>query len=109
SLLFVSAVRFVARGWVDELLLAPDFHFHYWGFAWVSEPSPILAYALFGIVAVASLMLAAGLWVRASAALALLAFTYAELIDVTYYLNHYYFLSCLLATFVLLPPQPEAD
>lgn len=109
SLLFVSAIRFVARGWVDELLLAPDFHFHYWGFAWVSEPSPVVAYALLGIVAVASLMLAAGLWVRVSAALALLAFTYVELIDVTYYLNHYYFLSCLLATFVLLPPQPEAD
>jgi vitamin K-dependent gamma-carboxylase len=108
-LLFVSTVRFVARGWVDELLLAPSFHFHYWGFAWVAEPSPFAAYALFAGLCVASLMLAAGLCVRLSAGLSLLAFTYVELIDVTYYLNHYYFLSCLLALFVLLPPQPEAD
>ncbi len=108
-LLFVSTIRFVARGWVDELLLAPSFHFHYWGFAWVGEPSPMVAYGLFGVLALASLGLAAGVWVRASAAVSLLAFTYIELVDVTYYLNHYYFLSCLLATFVLLPPQPEAD
>jgi vitamin K-dependent gamma-carboxylase len=108
-LLFVSTLRFVARGWVDELLLAPNFHFHYWGFEWVTEPSPFVAYALFGVLAMASLMLAAGRFVRVSAGLSLLAFTYVELIDVTYYLNHYYFLSCLLATFVLLPPQGEAD
>ena len=108
-LLFVSAVRFVARGWVEELLLAPRFHFHYWGFTWVPEPSPALAYGALLLLALASLALAAGLFVRASAAVSLLAFAYVELIDVTYYLNHYYFLSCLLATFVLLPPQGEAD
>lgn len=108
-LLFASTLRFVARGWVEELLLAPSFHFHYWGFGWVGEPSPIFAYGLFAMLALASLALAAGVWVRLCAALALFAFTVIELIDVTYYLNHYYFLSCLLATFVLLPPQPEAD
>ncbi len=108
-LLFISVIRFVARGWVDELLLAPSFHFHYWGFSWVAEPSPIVAYLLFCVLALAALALAAGVAVRASAAIALLAFTYVELIDVTYYLNHYYFLSCLLLTFALVPPRPEAD
>jgi vitamin K-dependent gamma-carboxylase len=108
-LLFVSAVRFVARGWVEELLLAPGFHFHYWGFAWVSEPAPWLAYALFVVLAASGLALAAGLATRISAAAALLSFAWIELIDLTYYLNHYYFLTCLLATFVLVAPRPEGD
>ncbi|MFV8752479.1 HTTM domain-containing protein [Nannocystaceae bacterium ST9] len=108
-LLFVSAARFVARGWVESLLLAPSFHFHYWGFAWVDEPAPWLAYALFGLLAAAGLALAAGLATRTSAGLALFAFAWIELVDLTYYLNHYYFLTCLLATFVLVPPRAEAD
>jgi vitamin K-dependent gamma-carboxylase len=108
-LLFVSAARFVARGWVEELLLAPSFHFHYWGFAWVGEPPGWLAYSLFALLAGAALALAAGVYTRLSAGLALLAFAWIELIDLTYYLNHYYFLTCLLATFVLVPPRPEAD
>ncbi|PRP91090.1 Vitamin K-dependent gamma-carboxylase [Enhygromyxa salina] len=108
-LVFVSAVRFVAKGWVEELLLAPEFHFRYWGFTWVPEPSPALAYALFAIVAASGLALAAGWAVRASAALACLAFTWLELVDLSYYLNHYYFLSCLLLCFALVPPRPEHD
>lgn len=108
-LLFASALRFVGRGWVESLLLAPRVHFHYWGFAWVEEPSRGLAYALFGVLALASLVLASGRWTRASALIALLAFGWIELVDLTYYLNHYYFLTCLLLTFVLVPPRPEAD
>jgi vitamin K-dependent gamma-carboxylase len=108
-LLFVSATRFVARGWVEELLLAPSFHFHYWGFSWVGEPSPWQVYSLFAVLAGSALALAAGVHTRLSAGVALLAFTWIELIDLTYYLNHYYFLTCLLATFVLVPPRPEAD
>jgi hypothetical protein len=105
----VSALRFVARGWVDTLLLAPGFHFHYWGFAWVEAPSPVVAYGLFALLAAASLAFAAGLRPRISALIVLITFTYIELIDLTYYLNHYYFLTCLLATFVLLPPAPDTD
>ncbi|PRQ06789.1 HTTM domain-containing protein [Enhygromyxa salina] len=108
-LVCVSALRFVARGWVSELLLAPSFHFHYWGFAWVRAPGPALAYGLFAVLAAASLALAAGVRVRLSALICWVAFTYIELIDLTYYLNHYYFITCLLATFVLLPPRPDAD
>lgn len=108
-LLFVSIVRFALRGWVEALLLAPSHHFTYPGFAWIGEPSPVLAYGLLAVVAVAALTLAAGLCVRVSAALAFFAFTWLELIDLTYYLNHYYFLSCLLLTFALVPPRPRGD
>ena len=108
-LVFVSAVRYVAKGWVEELLLAPAFHFRYWGLEWVPIPGPALTYALFAVVALAGLALAAGVAVRLSAALACAAFTWLELIDLSYYLNHYYFVSCLLACFALVPPRPEAD
>jgi vitamin K-dependent gamma-carboxylase len=108
-LLFVSATRFVARGWVEELLLAPSFHFHYWGFSWVGEPSPWQVYSLFAVLAGSALALAAGVHTRLSAGVALLAFTWIELIDLTYYLNHYWFLTCLLATFVLIAPRSEGD
>jgi vitamin K-dependent gamma-carboxylase len=108
-LLFVSAVRFLARGWVQELLLAPSVHFHYWGASWISEPSPWLAHALFVSLAAAGVLLASGRAARLAAGLALLCFGWIELCDLTYYLNHYYFLTCLLATFCLVAPRAEAD
>lgn len=108
-LVFASSLRFVARGWVDELLLVPSFHFHYWGFGWIDEPAPWLAYGLFVLLAGSGLALAAGLATRVSAGAALLSFAWIELVDLTYYLNHYYFLTCLLATFVLVAPRPEGD
>ncbi len=114
-LLAISALRFVAKGWVETLILAPDYHFHYWGFGWIPEPSAAVAYGLFALLGIAGLTLAAGFAVRLSAGVAFLSFTWVELIDATYYLNHYYFLSCLLLTFALLPPpgrpafHPAAD
>ena len=36
----VSALRFLAYGWIDELFVAPTFHFNYWGFGWVPAPPP---------------------------------------------------------------------
>jgi len=36
-----SAVRFLAKGWVRELYVAPRFHFIYRGFEWVRPwPEP---------------------------------------------------------------------
>ena len=103
ALLFVSMLRFVARGWVDELLLAPDFHFRYWGLEWVPVPGPILAYLLFAGTALAALGLALGWRPRLCAVVAFATFTWIELVDISYYLNHYVFLSALLLTFALLP------
>jgi len=108
-LVFVSAARYVAKGWVETLLLGPSFQFRYWGFEWVPVPGPALAYGLFAVLALAGLALAAGRAVRLSAALACLAFTWLELVDLSYYLNHYYFLSCLLLTMALVPPRADAD
>ena len=31
-----SSVRFVAKGWVEAMLVAPRFHFAYPGFEWIA-------------------------------------------------------------------------
>ena len=54
-------------------------------------------------LAVASLLLAAGIFARCAAAVVFLAFSYINLMDASFYLNHFY-LSCLVALlFVAVP------
>lgn len=98
-----AACRFVARGWVDELLVAPTHHLHYAGFGFVTEPPRAVLFALYGAMVVASLAVAAGLFHRLAAATYCLAFTYVELIDQALYLNHYYAVSLLALLMVFLP------
>ena len=40
ALMFVAIVRFAAMGWIDELLIRPEFHFTYWGFSWIRVMPP---------------------------------------------------------------------
>ena len=49
--LAVSMQRFLAYGWVEELLVATRFRFHYWGFAWVAPLSSRSMHLLFWILA----------------------------------------------------------
>lgn len=109
ALMVGAVVRFVAKGWVEELYLAPQFHFTYLGFEWVRPwpPLPWLStsgmYLHFGVMGLAALGLLLGAWTRASALLFFLSFTYAELIDKTVYLNHYYFVSLLALLLAFVP------
>jgi len=99
-LLAVSMGRFLAYGWIDSFFVEPRFHFKYWGFAWVQPlPGPLM-HALFALLLLLALFVAAGFVYRASALLFALGLAYVQLIDVTTYLNHYYLaglLACLLA------------
>ena len=89
-LMLISTVRFVAKGWVDSLIIAPTFHFHYWGFQWVQPlPQAWMMYAVYGVMGVCALGIALGAWYRWSMAFFLLTFTYTELIDKSYYLYRY--------------------
>lgn len=105
ALMIFSAARFMYLGWIEDHYLDPVFHFKYYGFEWV-EPLP--AWALY---ALHYLMMASGLgimflrgWAYRSAALSLfLSFSYLELIDLTYYLNHYYFVSLVSLLLVFAP------
>jgi vitamin K-dependent gamma-carboxylase len=103
----VSAVRFLAFGWVDRFFVEPDFRFTYWGFDWVPRlPGPWL-HAVFVALAVLGLCVAAGLFYRVATVLLFVTFTYVQLLDVTTYLNHYY-LVCLLAGLLCFVPAHRA-
>lgn len=103
ALMCVSALRFMASGWVERFYGERTFFFHYWGFEWV-EPWPLWGmYLHYGLIAVAGLLVSLGLFYRFSVIALLLLFTYAELIDVTNYLNHYYLVSLLLLWMSVLP------
>lgn len=102
-LMSVAMLRFVAKGWVRELLVAPAFHFTYPGFGFV-KPGPLLAmHGLYVVLALLALALAVGLFQRFAAIAFLAGFTYFELIDQALYLNHYYLVSLLTALLALLP------
>jgi len=103
ALMVGASIRFVAKGWVRELYLDPGFHFTYLGFEWV-RPWPAWGmYLHFAVIGLAALLLTLGAWTRIAAAVFFGAFTYAELIDKTAYLNHYYFVSLLSLLLVFLP------
>ncbi len=99
----VSAVRFLAYGWVDELFVRPQFHFKYWGFAWVEPLSPTAMHALFGIAAILGACFAAGFLFRVVAPVLFLLFSYLQLIDVANWLNHYYLVGLLLLLSSFMP------
>jgi hypothetical protein len=102
-LMFFSTLRFWWRGWVDSVYVSPDFHFTYWGFEWVQPLGRAGMYVVFFIIAFSALLIALGLAYRLAAVLFFICFTYVELIDVTTYLNHYYFVSLVAFLMIWLP------
>ncbi|HLP96330.1 MAG TPA: HTTM domain-containing protein [Saprospiraceae bacterium] len=103
AMLVFSTVRFMALGWVDDHYLCPDFHFKYYGFEWV-EPLP--GWGMYGmhiLLIISSLCVMLGLYYRLAAVMQFLLFTYTELIDLTYYLNHYYFVSLICLLLIVVP------
>jgi hypothetical protein len=99
-----SAVRFLLKGWVNELYILPQHHFHFYGFHWVHLPNhPFWVYFLFGLLILSAIGLATGRWYKLFSLAYFLLFTYFELIDKTYYLNHYYFISLMAFAFLFLP------
>lgn len=103
AMLLFSTLRFVALGWVNDHYICPDFHFTYYGFEWVHPLSAWGMYAIHGVLIISSVCVMLGLFYRWAAWLQWLLFTYTELIDLTYYLNHYYFVSIICGLLVLVP------
>jgi vitamin K-dependent gamma-carboxylase len=99
----LATLRFVLYGWVDELYVAPPYHFTYLGFDWVKPFSHGGMLAWFAGMGLAALSLSLGFYTRVSAAVFGALFTYAELIDKATYLNHYYFASLVALLLVVLP------
>lgn len=103
ALMLGSTLRFLALGWVHDHFVAPQLHFKYFGFAWVEVLPPFWMYALHGLMIICAIGIMLGAFYRVAAIGFFLSFTYTELIDITYYLNHYYFVSLVSFLLILVP------
>lgn len=104
-ILAASVVRFWAYGWIDELYIAPDFHFAYRGFSWVRPwAAPAMVYAHFAALFVAAVAFATGRAPRLSALLFVALFVPIELWDKATYLNHYVFVTLMVALLAVVGP-----
>ncbi|MEO6313882.1 MAG: HTTM domain-containing protein [Chitinophagaceae bacterium] len=102
-LMFFSLVRFWWRGWIDTVYVQPKFHFTYWGFEWVKPFGSTGMHVVVAIVVLSTLLIVLGLFYRMATIVFFIGFTYLELIDVTTYLNHYYFISLVAFIMIWLP------
>lgn len=98
-----STIRFMALGWIDDHYISPAFHFKYFGFSWIEAGPSWFMYAIHVLLVLASLGVMLGYQYRLAALLQFLCFTYTELIDLTYYLNHYYYVSLVSFLLIFLP------
>ena len=103
ALMVFSTARFMALGWIDDHYVKPLFHFKYYGFGWVEVLPPFWMYVVHVLMILSAIGVMIGLYYRLAAALLFVLFTYTELIDLTYYLNHYYFVSVMCGLRVILP------
>ncbi len=103
AVMLYSSLRFWALGWIEDHFIDTQLTFKYFGFEWVQLLPPFGMYALHAAMVVGALGITIGLLYRFSAVLFFLTFTYIELIDLTYYLNHYYFVSLASLLLILVP------
>jgi uncharacterized membrane protein YphA (DoxX/SURF4 family) len=101
--MLISIARFWHNGWIHDFYISPAVHFPYYGFEWVRPLGEVGMYAIFGVMVLSAAGIMIGFFYRLSAILFFLTFTYVELIDKTYYLNHYYFVSIVGLLLCLVP------
>lgn len=103
-LMAFSLIRFAYKGWIEACYLNPEFHFTYQYFSWIKPSnSPIVMYCAVGIATLLALMIATGICYRIATVLFFLLYTYLELIEQSWYLNHYYFISLVAFLLCFIP------
>ena len=96
----------MAHGWATSRYAGPAHRFTYLGFGWVPRPSAGAMLVLLAVVAVAAVLVAVGCWYRPAIVVFFVGFTWIELVDVTTYLNHYWFVSLAALLLCFLPAEP---
>ncbi len=104
AVMLFSIIRFAAYGWIEKMYVEPTFFFKYFGWEWV-QPLGNYTYILFALCGVSALGVMLGFKYRISIVIFFLAFTYIELIDKTYYLNHYYLVTSLSFLMIWMPAE----
>ncbi|MEM6318050.1 MAG: HTTM domain-containing protein [Bacteroidota bacterium] len=101
SLLLYSNYRTYEEGWISELYIDPIYHF---GFvSWLTPLRGDGMYIIFGLLCLFAIGIMLGFLYRISTIGYFLLFTYVELLDKTYYLNHYYLVSLLVFWLIWVP------
>lgn len=100
---FISTLRFLWLGWVDLHFVDTQVQFKYFGFEWVQLLPPAVMYGMHALMLLSAVGIMLGAWYRIATAVFFLCFTYCELIDLTYYLNHYYFVSIISLLLCFIP------
>jgi vitamin K-dependent gamma-carboxylase len=103
ALMVVSGLRCFWNGWIARFFIAPQVHLKYDGFAWVAAWPGWGMYLHYAALVALALLVALGLWYRIAIVLFVLAFGYAQLVDASLYLNHYYLISLLGLLLCFLP------
>jgi Vitamin K-dependent gamma-carboxylase len=103
AIMFISTIRFILKGWVYDFYVAPKFYFPFYGFEWVKPLPEAGMYFVFALMVIASLFILAGFFYRIAITTFFICFVYVELIDKTYYLNHYYVVSIITFLLLLVP------
>lgn len=96
-------LRFFLMGWIDQLYLEPNYHFAYPGLEWVRPWPGAGMYVHFAVMGLAALCIGLGYRYRVACVTFAVTLAYAELIDRTLYLNHYYWMALTAAVMVFLP------
>ncbi len=108
-MMLVSTVRFLWLGWVEDHYLSTQVQFKYYGFEWVQTLPSFWLYTLHYLMLAAAMGILLGAFYRLSAVVFFLTFTYVQLIDLTYYLNHYYFVSWVALLLIFVPAHAQAS
>lgn len=102
GMLLFSTLRFMWLGWIEDHFLT-TFQFKYYGFYWLPNLPKEGLYLLHIAMLLGALGVMTNVFYRLSAIVLFVTFTYIELIDLTYYLNHYYFVSIVLFLLIFSP------
>ncbi|MEM9884496.1 MAG: HTTM domain-containing protein [Bacteroidota bacterium] len=101
SLLLYSTTRTWQKGWISELYIEPTYHFGF--FTWLQPLAGNGMYIVFFLLCWSAFCIIIGLFYRIHTLLFFCLFLYVELLDKTYYLNHYYLVTLLSFWLVLVP------
>lgn len=99
----VSTTRFLLLGWIEDHYLSATVTFKYFGFGWIEALPEFWMYAVHALMLLAAVGITLGAFYRLATVAFFLTFTYVQLIDLTYYLNHYYFVSLTAFLMIWLP------
>lgn len=103
-LMTTSLIRFMLKGWVEACFMEPKVHFTYQYFDWIRPlDSSVGMYILVSLCAFFALCISLGFIYRIASVSFFILFTYLELIEQSWYLNHYYFVSIIAFLLCLLP------